>query len=366
MFYLLFFAGVILYIKCMQMDKRTGKVLWLSFIPLLVALILVFSLQYDVGTDYLSYSQAAIRDELGVFKLGQFLTDHEYLFAGIVYISQLSGNPQMIFFLTALVQVIPFCFALYQLRQENISLADTMFLYFSLSLSFFNQFNGIRQYAAVNLIFLAAILLFINPKRVFPWVILFISPLFHHAAWFVVIPLAVIVVFQKFHPGWLPQKRWLYVCVAVCSLTYLIDVNGILMALVSRVKLLDGFRLYAGSSYLEKMSLPEIATKLLKLVVVGYSIHRLDTDELSKFESKMLLMSYITVCVMVLAFSSSLIWRIYLFFDLFLMFPVLFFYKYNATKKEKIFINVYLTTVLLVKILLIPQGEYLYSSILWR
>lgn len=366
MFYLLLFVGINLYTRFVRVDEKRGKNLCISLIPIAVVLILTFSLQYDVGTDYFSYLQAATRDELGAFKLSQFVNDGEYLFALIVWISQVLRVPQLIFFLTALVQVIPFCVALYQLRKKDILVSTTLFMYFALSLSFFNQFNGIRQFAAVNLIFLAVVFLFINPKRVMPWVLLWISPLFHHAAWFMVIPITILVVVQYFYPKLVPPKKWIYICFAVCAVFYLIDVNGIITVALHRVKLLSGFKNFIGSSYMEKMTLMEIATKIIKLVVVFYAIYRLDIEKLTSFETKLLTLSYLTICVMALSFSSSIIWRMYLFFDLFLMFPVLFFYKYNASIKEKFYINIYLSAFLLVKILLLPRGEYLYTSILWR
>lgn len=366
MFYCIFIGAILLYTRHMQLDDKLGKELYSSLIPIFVGLLLTFSMQHNVGTDYYSYLAAATADELGQFKLNQFLTDKEYLFAGIVYICQLVGMPQLIFFMTALVQVTPFCIALYQLRKENISLQNTLFMYFTLSLSFFNQFNGIRQFAAVNLIFLAVILLLVNIKSVLPWLLLLMAPLFHHAAWFVVIPVSVWMLLQhclKFKP---PKKKMFFICVAVCASIYLIDLNSFITFTISKTELLNGFKSYIGSSYVEKMGCIEIITKVVKLVVVFYSVWRLDTEKLSGFELKMLSLSYIAVCMMVLSFSSSLIWRVYLFWDLFFIFPTIFFYKYNATVKERLMINLYLAVFLTVKILVMPRGEYLYSSVLFN
>lgn len=366
MFYCIFIAAILLYTKYMRLDDKMGRELYKPLITIFWGFLLIFSLQYDVGTDYYSYLAAATADELGQFKLNQFLTDKEYLFAGIVYLCQLSGIPQLIFLMTALVQVTPFCIALYQLRKENISLQNTLFMYFALSLSFFNQFNGVRQFAAVNLVFLAVILLLINIKSVLPYLLLLMAPFFHHAAWFVVIPVSVWTLLQHCLKLKLPKKKWVFIGVAVCALIYLIDFNSFITFIISKTELFRGFKSYIESSYVEKMGCIEIATKVIKLLVVFYSIWRLDTERLSEFESKLLLLSYIAVCVMVLSFSSSLIWRVYLFCDLFLIFPTVFFYKYNATVKERMAINLYLSVFLIVKILVKPRGEYLYSSVLFK
>lgn len=366
MFYCIFIGAILMYAKYMRLDDKLGRKLYKSLIPIFLVFWLTFSMQHNVGTDYYSYFAAATADELGQFKLNQFLTDKEYLFAGIVYICQLAGRPQLIFFMTALVQVTPFCIALYQLRKENISLQNTLFMYFTLSLSFFNQFNGIRQFAAVNLIFLAVILLLVNVKSVLSWVLLLLAPLFHHAAWFVVIPVSVWILLQhclKLKP---PKKKWFFIGVAICASIYLIDLNSFIIFIISKTELLYGFKSYIGSSYVEKMGFTEIITKVAKLVAVLYSVWRLDTERLSCFESKLLPLSYIAVCVMALSFSSSLIWRLYLFCDLFFIFPTIFFYKYNATVKEKTMINLYLAAFLIVKILVIPRGEYLYSSVIFK
>lgn len=363
MYFFLLILGILVYAKCVRIDDRTGKSLILSLMPIAVVLIITFSLQYDVGRDYFSYIEAATRNGVGLRKMYQFITDREYLFSGIVFLSQCTGVPQTIFFFTALVQVIPFCIALCHLQKEGISVWNTLFLYFVLSLSFFNQFNGIRQFAASNVLFWAALLLFSNPRKILPWVLLLLTPLIHHASAIMVLFMVALVLLMHFYPNVTAQKKWLYIISLLCCLLYVVDVNAVITWVLKTTRIFTSF---VGSSYLEKMSLSGVATKIIKLVAVFYAVHRLHTEKLTQFENRLLTMSYASILVMIMSFSSTLIWRMYLFFDIFLIFPVLLFFKYDATKKEKGLISLYLIAFLLAKILLLPSGEYLYSSILWN
>ncbi len=366
MFYSLLFLSILLYVRYAKLDDYQGVRYTLRLIPIVVVMILTFSLQYNVGTDYVSYTLIATKDDFGLYRLNQFLDDKEYIFSSLIYISQYSGVPQLIFFLSALLQVIPFGIALYQLRKESISTFDMLFMYFALSLSFFNQFNGIRQYIAVNLIFLSVLLILRNSRQIWPWILLLITPLVHHAAWIMIVAIiAVLLLYQLFQKQ-VTSKKVFFIIAAFCLIFYFLDVNSAIRKMIATFDVFDGFRGYIKSSYLEKMSLMEIATKVAKLVVVFYAVFRLDIDKLTKFEKKLLTLSYVAVFVMILAFSSTAIWRIYLFFDLFLIMPVVLFYKYTANKKEKVLINIYLLAFLAVKILLFPRGEYLYASILGR
>lgn len=362
MFYFALISAILIYIWCAHIDNLDGKKLALSLLPIAVVFILTFSLQNDVGTDYTNYIDSATNDSIGKIKINLYVSNGEILFAGLLYLAQLIGVPQSIFFFTALFQVVPFCIAMYQLKKENSSLFYVVFLYFTLSLSFFNQFNGIRQFAAANIMFLATIFIFRNPKRWWPWCILAVAVLFHRTAIIMIAVVITIVILSYFFPKVIARKKVLYIMALLCTIFYFVDINGIIIFFIDKLNIFTG---YLTNNYVEKMQLSSIATKLVKLAVVFYAIYRLDTRKLTRFESSLLAMSYVAVLILILAFSSTIIWRIYLFVDIFIIFPVLLFYKYDAKLKEKWIINVYLSVFLLVKILILPQGEYLYRSIIW-
>lgn len=356
MYFTIFITFILLYVKVSGLDqKKKDFLLW--FTPVFLGLFLTFALQYNVGYDYPNYIKAATNDNIGKIKLAQFVDDAEYLFAAIIEWVQGIGIPEILFVIISLIQVVVFSIALYNLHKEGESVFDILFLYFTICVSFFNQFNGIRQYVSVNLIFLAFVMHIKNPKSAPPFMLILIAPFFHRSAWAVAALFALV---------WLLQDRfkyskWLLVIGSVlCAACYFLDVNKIIAWAVKETGI---YKEYAAHNYVSRMTPLEIATRLAKLVVVYYSCWRLRKTELTVKESKFMALSELTVMMMILSWTSSLLWRLYMYADLFLMFPVLIFFKRKATKREKILIYAYLAAMLLVKILLFPKGEYLYHGL---
>ncbi len=59
-----------------------------------------------------------------------------------------------------------------------------------------------------------------------------------------------------------------------------------------------------------------------------------------------------------MSFSSSLIWRFYQYVDLFITFSVLILFNDEKYKTHKILIFLALLIMLIIKIVVIPKGEY--------
>ena len=186
--------------------------------------------------------------------------------------------------------------------------------------------------------------------------LILIAPFFHRSAWAVAVLFAFVWLLRdKFQ-----YSKWLLVIGSVlCAACYFLDINKII---AWAVKFTGIYKEYASNNYVSRMTPLEIATKAAKLVVVYYSCWRLRKTELTVKESKFMALSEITVMMMILSWTSSLLWRLYMYADLFLMFPVLIFFKREATKREKILIYGYLVAMLLAKILLFPKGEFLYQG----
>lgn len=334
-----------------------------KYTPIFLLLFITFAFQYNVGTDYQSYIACGIRNDLGIFKLNQFIDDREYLFALIVYVAQIIKFPQFIFIASSLVQNVLFAVTLKEFKKKDLSIFWLLLLYFGLSLCFFNQFNGIRQFISIQFVVLATIKV-LNNKRG-PSIILYITSLFFHKSSIIFILFIILyLVMEKYNVfKWLDNKKIFFViCILVLSV-YLIDFNSIVLFVAKKLNFFAEYGLYEKTNmYVSKMSLTDLITKMLKLVVVFYSIYRINLAKISVFEKKLLHISYFSIFIMILAFSSTLIWRVYLFYDLFLIIPTLLFFKYEASSKEKHFIIAYLYMILFIKILIIPRGEYSYHS----
>lgn len=360
MFFTIIILSIIIYAYFIKIDEIEDNKFLKYCLPIFGVLFFTFALQYNVGTDYQSYLESAIPNDLGKFKLTQFINSGEYLFALIVYISQQFSNPQIIFFIVSLIQNTLFLFSLKEVKKINLSIFYFLIFYFTLSLCFFNQFNGIRQFISIQLIFLSC-LKFINNDLKNAFILLLLSPFFHFSSIIVIIILVLVYYFyKKFIGKKIFNKKYFALAVLLFSFIYFIDFNSILLNIV---RIFDIYSTYIGSSYVEKMSFTEIITKIAKLIIVFYSLYRIKINKLTDSEKKLLFLGSVSSLIMILSFSSSLIWRLYLFFDLFIIFPVLIFFKYEASNIEKKLIISYLTFILFIKIIIIPKGEYLYQNI---
>lgn len=358
MYFTVFIAGILVYSWCAKLDKRQGKEFLLWFSPIFLLMFLTLAFQYDVGTDYFNYIEMTGNDAVGLRKLNELISDREYLFALFVKLAQITHYPQLLFILTAAVQTVTFTLAIQQLHNRRYSVTVILFLYFTLCVAFFNQFNTMRQFISVNLLFLAIVLL-LNTQKLFPLplCIALIAPLFHRTSWVMVL---VIVVFYLLKSRVKFSYRVLIIGCILCAVLYCVDVNS-LIAWISGIT--GQFKEYIGNQYVQKLPLLSIATRVAKLLVVFYSYWAIRKVKLSDDEHKLLVLSELSVFMMLLSFSSTLLWRIYLYVDLFLFFPVLLYEKYETNRLRKFIVAVYLAAMLLAKILLFPSGEYLYKCV---
>src|SRR5690606_8871849 len=110
-----------------------------------VFILLVLSLQDGVGTDYGAYVSMA----MGQKDLGWIENKNEFLFVWLNELVIGLGEPQLIFFFSALIQVFFLAFITYELKKLGLKVYWFFLLYFIFLLIFFNSLNGIRQYTAV-------------------------------------------------------------------------------------------------------------------------------------------------------------------------------------------------------------------------
>lgn len=358
MYFTILIAGILIYSWCSKLDNRQGKNFLLWYSPILVAMFLTLAFQYNVGTDYFNYIEMTGNDATGLRKLNELIADKEYLFALFVKLAQITNYPQLLFILTAAVQTITFTLALQQLRARDCSVTLILFLYFTLCVSFFNQFNTMRQFISVNILFLAIVLL-LNTQKLVPWplCVSLLAPFFHRTSWIMVL---FIILFYLLRNKIKFNNRILIIGSILCAALYLVDINA-LIAWISQAT--GQFTEYIGNKYVEKLPLLNIATRLAKLVVVYYCYWNLRKVKLSADEHKLLVLSELAVFMMLISFSSTLLWRIYLYVDILLIFPAMLFYKYEPNRTKKLVVAAYLAAMLLAKILLFPSGEYLYQSV---
>lgn len=323
--------------------------------PVFFMLVSIYSFQYYVGTDYPNYYSMSISGD--TTRIIYYAKKGEVLFSYLIQITQFIGEAQFIFFFSALIQMSMVFIAFHFLKAEGFKVYDMLFLYFALLNSYFSQFNGMRNYIAVD-ICIVSFLLIAKGKFFLPMILTLIATLFHTTAWGI-LPIQLIFFF------WVKKKlfinRQLYFLLLLISFfMYFIDLQAIIDEIL---RITDFYAHFIGRGYVQKMNFVNILTRILKLIPFIYVVCKIKIHVLSNFEKNLLTLGYASSVIMVLQFSSSLINRLYYYFDFFLMIPFLIYFKYSCKVREKSYIFLYLMTCLLVKLLLFPSGEYLYQSI---
>ena len=334
------------YLVEIKISKKSHFII--AYLPIWVLLILTLGLQYDVGTDYMSYLSIAS----GIKSADRM----EPLFGFLINIVKRINQPQFIFVFTGLIQVAFFMLIIYEIRKLGFKMYHFFFLYFTLSLTFFNQLNGIRQYIAVY-IAVFAILKLIDNKGLFFIALIFISSLFHSSAIFL-LPIFFLKPILK--------KRFSANTIIIFMFLLVLINSFDLSKLVKLLLSYTPYKRYIHSSYFGRMPLQGIITKIPKLAIVLFSAYLIDKKgiNISDKENKLLNLGYLGLFVQIMSFSSTLIWRFYQYVDLLIIFPVLILFKSNQQRDLKLLIALVLFVMLIIKILIIPRGEYLYRSIL--
>ena len=179
MIYLVLFLYIIIYFSIFERIKLKSSTFIFTFVPIGVLLIIVLGLQNNVGTDYFSYLELAE----GTKSISYINGRAEYLFIKLILLVRFLNVPQLIFVFSAFIQVFFLMLITLEVKKLEYRVDCFFFLYFTLSLVFFNQFNGIRQYIAVYIIVYALFKL-MEGKRLTYLFLVVISGLFHSSAYF--------------------------------------------------------------------------------------------------------------------------------------------------------------------------------------
>lgn len=353
MIYLIIFILIIVYSRFLNITKTRISSYILFSMPVFLLMLLVLGLQYNVGTDYYSYFNMAE----GTKDLGFIANKSEQLFIYLIYLAQFFSLPQMIFFLAGTIQIVFLALITYEVKKMQFRMDYFFLLYFSLALVFFNQFNGIRQYIAVYIV-VFAIFMLMQKKYLLFIVLVLISGFFHSSAFIFLGFLILPKLLEK-----RISAKYVVVFLSVLMVFSLYDSSGLIYRIVEFV---PRYSHYIHASYMRKMAFTEIVTKIPKLMIVLFAALVIDrTEESSKYRP-LINMAYISCAVMIASFSSTVIWRMYQYFDMFLIFPPLVMLQNNKTKMLSIFVVSALVAMLLIKIILMPTGEYMYRSILFN
>src|SRR5690554_6688096 len=179
---------------------------------------------------------------------------------------------------------------IYKLYKMNFELHFIFMFYFILSLIFFNQFNGIRQYIAVYII-IFSILCIMEKRLLISLILMIIASFFHHSAMYFVVLIPIYKLLNK-----------------KISFKFLIILSALFIDLILSK---TNYKSYIGSTYYTPLSIRGIITKIPKLLAFYLSFYLIKDYIRSENEIFLLNISIVSVLLLILSFSSSLIWRFY-------------------------------------------------------
>ncbi len=191
--YFLLLGYMIIFLSFSKMIK-TDLFFYLSF-----AILVLFSgLRFDVGVDFISYSQMFVdfRNETA-----PFLFEPANMFI-INMVNMLNIDYQAIFFIYSLLIMSG---VFYFIKNLSPSKEVSILLFVTIGIFYFSTFNGIRQWAAIS-IMLIAIVKLIEAKHIQFVLFIILASLFHLSA-----IILFVLVFFKF------RFKFLYLIVILFS-----------------------------------------------------------------------------------------------------------------------------------------------------
>jgi hypothetical protein len=324
-----------------------------AYLPAFAPIIIVLALQFEVGTDYQSYIEMAQGDH----DLGWIINNNEFAFVWLNDLVVLLGEPQLIFLFSAIIQVIFLMLIFKRLIVLNISLPYGILLYFIFTSMFFSSMNGVRQYIAIYIFTFSFIYYYASNTIKFLCFIL-LSALFHSSAIF----LAVLLLLRN-----VMRVKMGVLKISLAYIFLFIMAYYFSEAIITELISMTQYSHYVGTEYFEKkIDIINIISKLPKIVIVVLCSYYYSYKNVKLYEDNVVIINaaYLSTGLMIVGLFSGPLWRFYQYFDFFTLIPLLL--LLSKRRKDSI-LNISLLILIIIfltKVLIIPQGEYVYKTIL--
>lgn len=335
-------------------DNKTGN-LFLSFF-LMLGLSILPALQYDVGTDYQSYTSIYFDpDGLEIFR-----ENNEYIFFLLIkLLKYFDLSPQYFFIASSLMMSTIFIQILDNLKKHNFDCGLIFLIYIVATGMTQNQMNLIRNYLAIYLFILA-----VTYKFDGEWIKVTACSLLgilSHQTYLLVLPFLL-----------LPTALYIYLVEKIIR-NYLIILAIVLSGIFSL--LLEYVVEWAIPSYgfylagdVSGADIMDILVKIIYLPIFIYffiCIYPNKRVKFLRFDLALLGLWVATSSIVFLIAQIDYFYRLYIYVQFFSIFPIYYSIKFTKNFHVKFLLLIYIITPYLYKILLYAQHEYDYKSILF-
>ena len=326
--------------------KKMNK--WWAIIFVTIPLVCIAGFRWKVGTDFGTYYATfeQIPNYTFSFLFGNTYSDfipYERGFSVLIWlIGVINKNPQFIIFITSLINI---GLVVYTLKKYSEHFGLSIYLYIT-TMIYYSAFNGIRQWIASVIIFLA--LKYIFQRNFKKYLIFVIIASTIHISALIMIPVYFIVAFKPFGK----KMIMIVICFAVISM--------LLSPILSSLEVFTlGTRYESYTTIGSEDNGVNIFRVLVAAVPVTISFvyyKRLKNDKESRY---LINFSILNLLVLLLATQSTIISRFNMYFELYnlLLYPKLV----NIFKQEEKYLFVFLIGIFffIYMLLLLPVDSNL-------
>ena len=322
--------------------------------PAIFVYSIVSGLQYDVGTDYISYLDI-YEDQ---YRLDFHYVNHEYIFYFIVKILNSLGLPGQSLFLTiSFIQGFLFFYFLYRMKKIGINIWLLFFIIFCVTNVYNNQLNLIRQF--VSICIMPLILLFVVEGKYFKYFLGVLSAsMFHFSSWI----LFSFIILSKFR-----LKDSLLIYIFIFSGFFYSLFGAFFQDVV--IYLFSNYSHYFNSEYAEGISLSGFLTKLyyLPVILFFFYIYERKDSFLGEYFHLCIIIFTLTYWSFITAMQFGIFERFFTYFLFFYAFPIYYVLNYFYSRKMSLsffLLFIYILFPYALKTTVFATAEFKYNSIL--
>lgn len=336
------------------------KINFLVLIPPFLIYFLVSALQYNVGSDYPSYTYIYNNQ----WVLERYFNTREYFFYySNIILSYFKAPSQSIFFVFSFVQSLFIFIYLVILKRRGYSLWLFFLIFFTVTNIYNNQLNGIRQYASLTLLPILTILLF-ERKYIYFLLGCFIATTFHSSS-IIFFALFTFIFLQKS----LSKYNFLIFIVTMPIYLFVAKYTPLLLEMLDLK-----YASYIESEYFEAGNYLNVITKLYysPAILLFFYIFRKKKYTFIKDEGYFSFVIFIFSCTywsFLMSMDIAILSRLSSYFWFFIIFPLYYVAIYfirNGYKWAFIFYIIYIASPYIAKVTILAKNEFIYRSYIFN
>lgn len=325
-------------------------------LPVILLWCLLVGGQYNVGADYFSYMEMFVPGS----NLDYVNNRGEYAFSWLIETCQSIGiYGQGIFFVIALIWSVIFLYITHSLISSKY-IYLFLFVYIVFSGGFNNQMNGVRQYFAMYVLWLA--ITFFWKRYYLSSITLFVVvPFFHQSSLAI---MAILPILYYWVNEW-SERKWLYGILATGTISSILISDEVLAFFLSYF---DQYTVFLNSDLLENQDPLLILTKYVYLPLFLYAIYLFPKMDLDVSCKKMFVFGLCGYALRLSVLTMSLVSRLGGYLLLFSCIPLVCLLIYLKIEKRKLLYYLILIYLLLpygIKVLMFARWEYSYHFFLF-